>query len=308
MKLLITGALGHIGSKLIHSIKPGQFEEVRLLDNLLTQRYSSLFNLPKGVNFKFFEEDICKADLDKYLKNTDVVIHLAAITDAVSTFDKKELVEEVNFVGTQKVAQSCINNNCKLIFPSTTSVYGTQSEIVDENCSEKDLRPQSPYAESKIKAENLLKKLGVNGKLKFVICRLGTIFGTSRGMRFHTAVNKFVWQACLDQPITVWKTAMDQKRPYLDLNDAMRAIYFIIENNVFTNEVYNIVTTNSTVREITDIIKTHVSDIRINYVDSPIMNQLSYIVSNEKFKKKGFIFSGDLKEGISDTVNLLKNL
>ena len=54
MKILITGALGHIGSKLIHSIKPGEYKEVRLIDNMLTQRYASLFNLPKGVNYKFY--------------------------------------------------------------------------------------------------------------------------------------------------------------------------------------------------------------------------------------------------------------
>ena len=48
-KILITGALGHIGSKLIHSIQAGEFEEIIMLDNLSTQRYSSLFNLPKTL-------------------------------------------------------------------------------------------------------------------------------------------------------------------------------------------------------------------------------------------------------------------
>ena len=66
MKLVVTGALGHIGSKLIHSIKAGMFEEVRLIDNMMTQRYSSLFNLPCGVRFKFYEDDICRADLARY--------------------------------------------------------------------------------------------------------------------------------------------------------------------------------------------------------------------------------------------------
>ena len=63
MKILITGALGHIGSKLIHSLKPGEYAEVIMIDNLSTQRYASLFNLPEGVNFKFYEEDILKADV-----------------------------------------------------------------------------------------------------------------------------------------------------------------------------------------------------------------------------------------------------
>lgn len=305
MKILITGALGHIGSKLIHSIKAGQFREVRLIDNLLTQRYASLFNLSKNVNFRFFQEDICNCDLDKYFKGIDVVIHLAAITDAASTFDKKELVEEVNFLGTQKVAASCLKNGCKLIFPSTTSVYGTQSACVDENFPPEQLKPQSPYAESKFKAEKFLEKLGQDSGLKFIICRFGTIFGTSIGMRFHTAVNKFTWQACMNEPITVWRTAMQQRRPYLDLDDAVRAIFFIIEKNLFNRQVYNVVTTNTTVAQIIKIIRKRIPAVRVKYVDSAIMNQLTYTVLSDKFKGSGFRFIGKIDKGINDTIKLL---
>ena len=305
MRLLITGALGHIGSKLIHSLKPGQFQEVILLDNMLTQRYSSLFNLPSGMKFSFYEEDICLVDLDKYFKGIDVVIHLAAITDAASTFDKKELVEEVNYLGTQKVTEACMRNKCRLIFPSTTSVYGTQAEIVDEFCSKADLKPQSPYAESKLKAEELLLKLGKEDKLKFVILRLGTIFGISIGMRFHTAVNKFCWQAVLGRPITVWRTALHQKRPYLDLNDALAAMNFVIEKDLFDNSVYNVVTENFTVNDILENIKRHLQKIQIEYVDVKIMNQLSYCVSNARFKKAGFAFRGSIEKGIAETIALL---
>jgi nucleoside-diphosphate-sugar epimerase len=52
MNLMITGALGHIGSRLIHELPTGMFQNVFLLDNLSTQRYPSLFNLPKGILFR----------------------------------------------------------------------------------------------------------------------------------------------------------------------------------------------------------------------------------------------------------------
>ena len=57
-KILVTGPLAHMGSKFIHSLSPDEYEEVRMIDNLSTQRYFSLFNLPKGVRFTFFQEDI----------------------------------------------------------------------------------------------------------------------------------------------------------------------------------------------------------------------------------------------------------
>jgi nucleoside-diphosphate-sugar epimerase len=305
MKLLITGALGHIGSKLIQSIEPGLFEEVRLIDNMMTQRYCSLFNLPGGVKFKFYEDDVCLKSINKYFKGVDVVIHLAAITDAVSTFDKKKLVEEVNYLGTKNVAEACLRNKCCLIFPSTTSVYGSQSEAMDEGCAAEGLNPQSPYAESKLKAEKLLIKWGNESKLRFVICRLGTIFGTSIGMRFHTAVNKFVWQACLGRPITVWRTALNQRRPYLDLDDAVKAFFYIIDKNLFSLQIYNIVTVNSTVAEIIEIIKKKIPDLKVKYVDCAIMNQLTYTAANDKFKKTGFKFKGQMTKGINDTIKML---
>ena len=65
-----------------------------------------------------------------------------------------------------------------------------------------------------------------------IILRFGTIFGISPGMRFHTAVNKFCFQASIGEPLTVWRTAYDQMRPYLYLNDAMKAFRLIINQSV----------------------------------------------------------------------------
>ena len=134
--------------------------------------------------------------------------------------------------------------------------------------------------------------------------RLGTIFGPSAGMRFHTAVNKFCFQASLNQPITVWKTAMDQYRPYLALLDACRAInFFISEGN--DGGVFNVLTKNYTVRDILDSIN-NFSEIEIEFVESKIMNQLSYFVSNSKIKSLGFEFAGDLNKEIKETFNWLR--
>ena len=301
-KILITGALGHIGSKLIHNIESGEFVDVLLIDNMLTQRYASLFNLPNGVNFKFYEEDILKADLDVLLDGVDCVIHLAAITDAASSFNRRDEIEKVNYDGTKRVAEACIETGTKLLFPSTTSVYGSQSEQVDETCPIEELQPQSPYAEYKLKSEQMLQEMGKNYGLKFVTCRFGTIFGTSIGMRFHTAVNKFCWQAVMGQSLTVWKTAMDQKRPYLGVDDAVESIKFIIEKNIFNSEIYNIVSSNNTVSEIVDTIRKLVPNLKVELVNSEIMNQLSYNVISDKIKKRGFTTSNDIHTHIKSTI------
>ena len=306
-KILITGPLGHIGSKLIHNLKPGDYEEVVMIDNLSTQRYSSLFNLPKGVRYSFYEENILEADLYSLFRNIDKVIHLAAITDATSSFEKSDEVEEVNYLGTKKVVEACIAEGCKLIFPSTTSVYGTQEELVDEDCEKSELKPQSPYAETKLKSEEFISRMASKGKIEASIIRLGTIFGTSKGMRFHTAINKFCWQAVLGQPLTIWRTALGQKRPYLGIYDAVNCIDFFLKKELFDGGIYNAVTSNYTVKQVIDFIKYFIDDLQIDLVDNKIMNQLSYEVSTEKIESLGFVFKDNLGDGIEQTISLLRN-
>jgi UDP-glucose 4-epimerase len=307
MKIVVAGALGHIGSRLIREM-PLVFPQAQIfmIDNMMTQRYSSLFNLPSEGKYHFFEEDVLTADLEKIFDRADVVVQLAAITDATGSFENREQVEKVNYGTTVRIAQTCSRLNCPMIHLSSTSVYGTQKAVVDENCSPEELKPQSPYAEIKLKEEEFLQHLGASEGLRFVTCRFGTICGVSPGMRFHTAVNKFCWQAVMGQPVTVWRTALHQKRPYLTLDDAIGAFKFIIGNKLYNGKVYNVLTENLTVDSIIQYIQKYVPDLNIQYVVTEIMNQLSYEVSNQKFRKEGFKFVGSIKADISATIKLLK--
>ena len=307
-KFIITGALGHIGSYVVRFLAR-EYEEVEIVmvDNLSSQRFPSLYNLPKGPKYSFIDEDIRELDLKNILNNADFCIHFAAITDAAGSFDNAEQLEANNYECTLKIAKGCANYKVKLITLSSTSVYGTQNRVVAEDCTDEELKPQSPYASTKLKEETLIRDLVSKKKLESIILRFGTIYGTSPGMRFHTAVNKFCWQAAMGQPITVWSTAYDQKRPYLDLFDASRSIEFIIRNNLFDGGIYNVLTENATVHEVVDIIRESVPDLRVEFVDNRIMNQLSYEVLCDKFKGKGFNFSGSLRRGIGETISLLRN-
>jgi len=306
MKIVITGALGHIGSKLLRDL-PKIFPGCRIvmIDNLMTQRYCSLFNLPKYGKYKFIEGDITKINLYPYLKNSTHVIHLAAITDAASSFGKEKEIMKNNYCGTKKVASICKKTKSRFLLISSTSVYGTQKSLVAEDCGEDELKPQSPYAFCKLKEEKLIRKLCREG-LQASIFRFGTIFGISPGIRFHTAVNKFCWQAAHQQPITVWRTALHQKRPYLSITDAVRAIVFFINNRIPNGNTYNVVTTNYSVFEILREIKKHLKKIQISFVSNKIMNQLSYEVSNQKIQNSGFRFKGKIGREIKKTLALFK--
>ena len=307
MKIVVTGSIGHIGSYVVRDLAhrfPGA--AIVMIDNMMTQRFPSLFNLPPTGRYSFLEADVTSMNLLPVLQDAHAVIHLAAITDAAGSFDKATQVEANNYKATLQVAEACAETGARLIGLSSTSVYGTQNEVVSEDCSPEELKPQSPYATIKLKEEELITRLCAEKGLKGICCRFGTIFGASPGMRFHTAVNKFCWQAAMGQPITVWSTAYDQKRPYLDLFDASRAISFIIRNDLFDGRIYNVLTQNATVRQIVDIIRQFVPGVEVTFVDNRIMNQLSYEVSCERFVSQGFTFAGDLRRGIGETIALLR--
>ena len=273
---------------------------------MMTQRFVSLFNLPTISRYRFIEGDVTKMDLITHFEGAQVVVHLAAITDAAGSFDRAAELEANNYQATARVAHACAAAEVRLISLSSTSVYGTQSDLVSEDCSEEELKPQSPYAATKLKEEKLIAEMCIYKGLKAVSCRFGTIFGVSPGMRFHTAVNKFCWQAVMGQTITVWSTAYDQKRPYLDLFDASRAIAFVIRNDLFDGRIYNVLTLNATVRQIVGAIREFIPDLKVSFVDNEIMNQLSYEVSCNRFRSEGFSFAGDLRQGVGETIGMLR--
>ena len=124
MKIVVTGALGHIGSYVIRDLAV-QFpnEEIVLIDNMMTQRFPSLFNLPAEGNYHFIEGDVTDMDLNTAFSDTNVVIHLAAITDAAGSFDRVEELETNNYQSTVKVANACAETGASLIAISSTSVY-----------------------------------------------------------------------------------------------------------------------------------------------------------------------------------------
>lgn len=307
MKIVITGALGHIGSRLIRELPPSlEDAEIVLIDNLMTQRYASLFDLPQQGRFRFVQADVLTVDLEQLIEGANCVVHLAAITDAEASVAQKDRVEHNNFTGTQRIAAACQRSGAAMIFPSSTSVYGSQDSRVDEECPASDLVPQSPYAETKLREEDWLRSLEESEGLRFITFRFGTIVGTSPGMRFHTAVNKFCWQAVMGEPLTVWRTALHQVRPYLDLSDAIRAVYFMIEHQQFDSRVYNVVTENCTIEGIANSIREHVPGLELEMVDSPIMNQLSYEVASQRLADKGFQCQGNINHGIAETIALLR--
>lgn len=307
MKILITGGLGHIGSYLIHNIhKIKNIKKVYVIDNFSTNKLNSLAKIKKFKNINVLNGDLRTTSTLKKIPKVDLIIHLASIADAEGSIKMGQKLISHNLTIFKKIISYCLRNKSKLIHISSTSVYGQQSGVLNEKS---DTLPQSPYAKEKLMEEKILEKN--SKKIKFATLRFGTISGFSYGMRFQTAVNKFCLHSILGLPITVWKGSIDHKRAYLSLNDSFKTIAFFINQDKFTNEIYNVLTGNFTVKQIIQIIKKYKKEITIKTINSKIKNQLSYIVSNKKIKLLGLNYSkNNLSKSIKEILenfNSIKN-
>jgi len=230
---------------------------------------------------------------------------LAAITSAVESFKNKEETENVNIVKTEKFIELCQKVRIPyFIFPSSSSVYGSSVDVVYED-DDSVVNPQSPYAETKIGIENLLKN---QSDINYLILRFGTIFGESIGMRFHTAINKFCYEVSLGKPLTIWKQNYEQVRPYLGLNDAVGSIMHFLDNLQCFNQTYNVISGNFKLSDVVKSIEKVAGEIELNMIDTPLLNQFSYDVSDEKVRKTGFEPKDKLEESIEKTLKILDNL
>ena len=143
------------------------------------------------------------------------------------------------------------------------------------------INPQSPYAHCKWQIEEYLRI----HTIEYVILRLGTIYGTSAGMRFHTAINKFCFDAIYLNKVVVWKENYLMKRPYLDVNVAVDSLLLAATTDRLDNNTYNIVSSNIALETIVDRIKSKCPHyIDIEFVNTPLLNQYSYEVSSDKIK------------------------
>ena len=199
MNILITGGMGHIGSKLINKLSDlKKVKKIIIIDNFSSERYITFINLKNRNKILFFDENLVYFNRKLIKEKIDCIVHLASTTNAEKSFSNKDQVIDNNLECTKKILKIG-DKKTKIIFASSTSVYGNQYKIINSTNNLRNISPQSPYAQSKILCEDIIKKKSKN----YIILRFGTIFGMSDGMRFHTAINKFCYQAVMNKKIII---------------------------------------------------------------------------------------------------------
>ena len=301
MKILITGACGYLGSELVRNLK--EKNELILVDNLY-QRTSKRINSSK--NLKFVKKDIEKMNFNNYLKKVDYIIHLANISNTTLKKNDSSKIIKTNLESLDKIILSCIKNDVKLLYISTSTVYGKQKKIVNENLKKSFYKPYNLYSKTKLLAERKINDFR-SKKLKFSILRLGTLYGQSPNTRYDTGIQKFLEDARLGKYIFINKRYFDFKKSYLSLNDGVRAIKYVLKKNLFNGETYNVSGINQSVKQIIKYIKKEKPKIKLKFTNQNIINQTPCNISSNKFINSGFLFKDDIKKSIKKAMNFKTN-
>tara|TARA_B110000967_G_C18850441_1_gene544320 strand:+ start:420 stop:1367 length:948 start_codon:yes stop_codon:yes gene_type:complete len=227
MKILITGACGYQGTKLIPLLLSKK-HKVTAID---TQWFGN--KLKKNKNLKNYKKNIL--DIKKNdLKEIDVIIHLASIANDPMGDLNKNLTWEVSCLGTMQLLELAVKNKVKkFIYASSASVYGVKKEKkVIETLS---LKPISTYNKAKMIAEKTI--LSYSNKIDVTIVRPATVCGVSPRMRFDLSVNMMAYQAIKNKKMTVF--GGQQTRPNIHIDDLLDLYQFFLKKNKKFNGIFN---------------------------------------------------------------------
>jgi len=238
MKYLVTGGFGFIGSHITEYLV-NRGDSVTVLDNFNTGKEK---NLEKVIDkIKFLKGDILDFELlEKITKDIDGVFHEAALASVQESFDKPEEYHNVNVNGTENVLKLARQFNFKVIYASSSSVYGNPKDIPIKEQDEKN--PINPYAITKLKDEELAinySKMGVS----VIGLRYFNVFGIRQSKEYAGVIKLFLERIRDKLPPKINGDGT-QFRDFVHVSDVVKANIMAMESDV-KHSFFNVGTNSS---------------------------------------------------------------
>lgn len=279
MNILITGGAGYVGYSMIHQIL-SDFPDSRIsvYDNLSRKNYALFLNGEiDSQRVNFIEGEILDSrKLKRALKNTDIVIHLAAkVTTPYADFDAHSF-EQVNHWGTAELAMAIEESEVeKIYYLSSLSVYGTHTDPINLNT---DLVPRSFYGISKLKGEEHIRRLK-DAKDVYII-RSGNVYGFNPAIRLDAVINRFMFEANYTGRLSIHGSG-EQHRAFIHV-EKLSSIMSSMLNGGPPPGIYNLAEYNFSINHIVNELKKIYPDLEYIFVNQNIRMRDVLIDENEK--------------------------
>ena len=189
MKFAVTGGAGFVGSNIVKLLVK-ENHDVLVIDNMHTGKKENLEEVLEKI--EFYELDIRNTlELENKIKDVDGIFHEAALTIVQESFIMEEEYYDVNVKGTENIFNIAEKYGIKVVFASSSSVYGNTEKIpIIEN---NERNPINPYGKTKLEDEFLAEKYSKKG-VSIIGLRYFNIFGKGQTGSYAGVITKFVNQ------------------------------------------------------------------------------------------------------------------
>ena len=239
MKFVVTGGAGFIGSHLAKFLVKNN-HEVLIIDNLIRGTLNNIDEIKDDV--EFHKVDISNYnEIDAVVDSADGIFHEAALASVPQSFKEPERYQEVNAIGSENIFKLGEKHNAKIVFASTSSVYGDQTKFpVNENAQ---TNPLNPYGQSKLEAEKFASKYAAKG-LRVIGLRYFNVFGIGQNPEYAGVIPKFIERISQNKPPIIEGDG-NNIRSFTFVDDVVQANILAFQSNV-NHEFINIASEDMT--------------------------------------------------------------
>ena len=226
MKILVTGGAGFIGSHITeYLVQRG--DDVTVLDNLNTGKKENLAKINDKINFVNGDIRDYKL-LEKLVNDTTGVFHEAALASVQQSFNMKDEYFDVNVNGTENILKLSKEYGFKVVYASSSSVYGNPKKIPIKESDEKN--PINPYAETKLQKEDLAIKYSEMG-VKVIGLRYFNVFGKRQSKEYAGVLKLFLERISQELPPEINGDGT-QFRDFVHVQDVVNANIMSMDNDI----------------------------------------------------------------------------
>ena len=305
-KSLITGGAGFLGSNLIKRLLDAN-EEVICLDNFYTGRKNNIEQFLNNPKFKCIDHDVVEPiDID-----VDKIWHLACPASPVNYQRNPIKTTRTSFLGTYNMLELAHKKKAKLLFASTSEVYGDpkvhpQSEIYNGNVNTTGIR--SCYDEGKRIAETLCFDYGRIRNCKIGIVRIFNTYGPGMQPDDGRVISNLIVQALQGKELTIYGNG-EQTRSFCYVDDLIEGFILAMNSN------YKMPINLGNPKEVSInklsqiIIKKINKDLKIIYKDLPKDDPTQRCPEIDLAKKElGWQVKINLDQGLDKTIEYFKKI
>ena len=305
---LVTGGTGFIGSNICNLLLKKNYN-VKIFDNNFRGSLNKVANIKKKV--KFFKGDIRdQKSLNKAIKNTDAVIHLAYINGTKYFYTKPVLTLDIAVKGMMNVIDSCIKNKIKeLYLASSSEVYQTPNKIPTDESEPLKIpdifNPRYSYGGGKILTELMGIHYGKKYFKKLVIFRPHNVYGPAEGKEhvIPDFISKFKLLERKNKKFEIQGSG-NEIRSFIYIDDFISAFNLILDRGKHLN-IYNIGTSERIrIRDLAyKMAKIYNKKISIKKISLRKGSTKYRVPDIKKIKKLGFKPKYNLRKGLGKIIS-----